>query len=184
MERPAAKGIKNPTARPFSPTNSKPWNGPRANSPSTSDAWEARSIVEAIDSRGRGSAIHQPIAKPASIHQPIAKPASIHQPIAEPASFGSPLAEKSRRKMPDIGRWTIPTPPPQAPTRAGDPPSQALRIVPQCRVKHPVWGGLGNSQAEIGRSEKERSGQKQRILPAPAGCADSAKGVSIWCRIS
>lgn len=42
----------------------------------TSDAWEAGPIIEAVDSRGRGSAIHQP--------------------IAEPASFGNPLAKKSR----------------------------------------------------------------------------------------
>jgi hypothetical protein len=55
--------------------------------------------------------------------------------------------------MPDIGRSTIPARPPQVPTRAGDPPSRVLRIAAQCRVKHPVWGGVRES---AGREEDAR----------------------------
>jgi hypothetical protein len=151
MERPVAKGIRNPTARPFSPTNSKPWNGPRVDSLSTSGAWEARSIVEAIDSRGQGSAIHQPTAEPASIRQPF----------AEPAPFGSPLAEKSRHKMPDIGRWTIPTTPLQAPTRTGDYPP-GVRSISRRGVKHPISGG---ARRPVGPDRKAQEGAERPETP-------------------
>jgi hypothetical protein len=154
MERPAAKGIKNPTARPFSPINPKPWNGPRADSLSTSEVWEARSIFEAIDSRGQGSAIHQPIAEPASTRQPI----------AEPASFGGPLAEKPRHIGPisAAGRYQ---------RRRGKRQHRRaiilsdVRPISRCGVKHPISGGARRP------ADPERKAQEGAERPETPHCA-------------
>jgi hypothetical protein len=109
--------------------------------------------------------------------------ASIRQPIAKPARLAV-RSPRNRATMPDVGRSTIPTGLPRAPTRAGDPPFRALRINPRCRAKHPIRGGIRELASRDGRREKEQSGRKPRISPAHAGCADSAGGESNWCRIS
>jgi len=58
----------------------------------------------------------------------------------------------------------------------------------------PLPQGVGLSTLFIGRLRGPQAGEesargsqsdrKQRISPAPAGCANSVRGVSMWCRIS